>query len=754
MLEILLRIIQEVNGAPDLENALDIIVRRVKTAIQCDVCSVYLSDYDLREHVLMATDGLRPEAVGKVRLHFGQGLISLISERKEPINLPDAPDHPRYVFASETGEHSYHGFLGVPIIQNRKILGVLVVRQQEPRSFGDSELTFLVTLAAQLAGAITHARASGELAQMQGKESFAPRFFAGRPAASGVAMGQVVVVYPPADLDAVPDRPAGDPDEEEDSFRTAVTRVVTDLMALADRVEESLPAEDLALFDAWLLMLESDALIGGTLRRIHDGNWAPGALRETIEEHAQMFDAMDDVYLRERASDVRDLGRRILMHLQHASTAPRDFPRQTILVGDEVSAVQLAEVPRARLVGVVSATGSNSSHVAILARGMGVPAVMGVANLPVSRMDGREVIVDGYRGRVYASPASSVRDEYRRLADEDRALGEELEALRGLPPRTLDDYTMPLYLNTGLVSETRPLGIEESQGIGLYRTELPFMVRDRFPGEMEQMADYRRVMAMFAPRPVTIRTLDIGGDKPLSYFPIRESNPFLGWRGIRISLDHPEIFLTQVRAMLRADIGLGNLRILLPMISSVDEVDTALELIRRAHAELLEEGYAARMPLVGVMIEVPAAVYQIGPLARRVDFLSVGSNDLTQYLLAVDRNNSAVAELYDELHPAVLHALMQVVKGAQSLGREVGICGEMAGNPMAAVLLLGMGVNSLSMSAGGLLPVKAVIRSVGRPEAQVLLQQALSCESIAEIRRLLGDALEEKSLGGLIRPGK
>jgi phosphotransferase system enzyme I (PtsP) len=754
MLETLHRIVQEVNGAPDLERALDIIVRSVKQAVRSDVCSVYLSDYDQREHLLMATDGLRPEAVGKVRLRFGQGLISLVSEREEPINLANAPDHSRYVFANETGELSFHGFLGVPIIQNRRVLGVLVVRQQQPRSFADDEVTFLLTLAAQLAGAITHARASGELGRMQGRDSLPTRFLEGRPAASGVAIGRLVVVYPPADLDAVPDRSADDADAEEEAFRTALAQVVTDLMALADRVEDALPAEDRALFDAWLLMLESDTLIDGTVQRIHGGSWAPGALRETIEEHAKIFDAMEDVYLRERASDVRDLGRRILMHLQNQAAAPREYPQQTILAGEELSAIQLAEVPGGHLAGVVSATGSSSSHVAILARGMGVPAVMGVADLPVGRMDGLEVIVDGYRGRVYASPAPSVRREYRRLADEDRALGRELEALRGLPPRTPDGHSLPLYLNTGLVSETRPLGIEESFGVGLYRTELAFMVRDRFPGEEVQAANYRHVLETFTPRPVTVRTLDIGGDKPLSYFPVRESNPFLGWRGIRISLDHPEIFLTQVRAMLRAAIGLDNLRILLPMISTVEEVDDALKLIRRAHGELLEEGHAARMPPVGVMIEVPAAVYQVEVLARRVEFLSVGSNDLTQYLLAVDRNNANVAGLYDDLHPAVLHALMQVVRAAAPLGREVSICGEMAGSPLAAVLLLGMGVSYLSMSAGSLLPVKAVIRSFSRPEARTLLQQALGCESAAAIRRILGGALEDKGLGGLVRPGK
>jgi len=754
MLETLHRIVQKVNGAQDLERALEIIVRSVKAAVRSDVCSVYLSDRERREHVLMASDGLRSEAVGKVRLRFGQGLVSLVSEREEPLNLDDGPRHPRYIFASETGELRFHGFLGVPIIQNRRGLGVLVVRQRQPRSFADEEVTFLVTLAAQLAGAITHARASGELGRMQERDALPNRFFEGRAAAAGVAMGQLVVVYPPADLDAVPDRTAEDPPAEEAAFRSALEQVQADLKGLAERMEEALPAGDQALFDALLLMLESDTLVDGTVARIHAGSWAPAALRETIEEHARVFDAMEDVYLRERASDVRDLGRRILMHLQNRNVAAREYPVQTILAGEELSAVQLAEIPRDRLAGIVSAQGSSSSHVAILARGMGVPAVMGVKDLPVGRMDALQAIVDGYRGRVYASPAPSVLDEYRRLAEDDRALGRELEALRGLPSRTRDGHNLPLYLNTGLVSEIRPLGIEESFGVGLYRTELPFMVRDRFPGEEDQVRNYRHVLRTFAPRPVTIRTLDIGGDKPLPYFPIKESNPFLGWRGIRISLDHPEIFLTQARAILRAAVGLDNLRILLPMISTLEEVDSALELIHRARAELLEEGYPVQVPPVGVMIEVPAAVYQAAALARRVQYLSVGSNDLTQYLLAVDRNNGNVAGLYDDLHPAVLHALVQVVEAAAPEGREVSICGEMAGSALAAPLLLGMGVSSLSMSSGGLLPVKAVVRSFTLAEAKELLQRALDCEAAAAVRRLLEIALEEKGLGGLVRPGK
>ncbi|MEJ2620861.1 MAG: phosphoenolpyruvate--protein phosphotransferase [Candidatus Thiodiazotropha sp.] len=753
MLETLHRIVKEVNAATDLEQALAIIVREVKQAIGADVCSVYLTDFERRDHVLKATDGLHREAVDKVRLPYHRGLIGLVCERAEPVNLADAPSHKRYLFTHETGETSYKGFLGVPIIQNRKVLGVLVARQIEQRSFEDQEVTFLFTLAAQLAGAITHAQASGNL---DTQSDLAPpkRFLQGRPGSPGVSLGTAVVVYPPADLEAVPDRPAKHPDVEEEAFRTAVAAVVQDLMAIEDRFEKSLPAEDRALFDAWLMMLGSDSLIGNTVKRIQQGNWAPGALRETFQEHARIFENMEDIYLRERASDVLDLGRRILMHLQQKVSSRDEFPENTILVGEEVSAMQLAEVPRERLAGVVSARGASFSHVAILARALEVPAVMGLSNLPVSRMEGHFLIVEGYLGRIYISPAPSVIEEYRRLASEDQALFQELQADKDLPCETTDGIRIPLYLNTGLLSELSNHGTSESEGVGLYRTELPFMVRDSFPGETVQVANYRKVLKMFHPRPVIIRTLDIGGDKPLPYFPVEESNPFLGWRGIRISLDHPEIFITQVRAILRAAIDLNNLKVLLPMISHVQEVDDAMLLIQRAHDELLEEGYQVQMPKVGVMIEVPAAVYQVEVLAQRIDFLSVGTNDLTQYLLAVDRNNAHVADIYNDLHPAVLKALIQIVNGASQYGKEVSVCGELAGNPAAAVLLLGMGVDSLSMNGGSLLRVKWVLRSFSSGRARELLQKALRCEQAVEVSNLLSNALEEMGLGGLMRAGR
>ena len=754
MLEPLRRIVLAVGKSASLEEALDLIVRGVREAVAADACSVYLTDADTREHVLLATQGLDPSAVGRVRLPLNRGLIGWVAERADAVNLDDALSHARYLFTGGTGEEHYHGFLGVPIIQQRNVLGVLVLRKREVGRFSDQAVSFVITLAAQLAGSIALARSTGELGRIHRGGPLSSRFFAGRAASPGIAFGTAFVVYPPADLGAVPDKPAADPEAEIAAFRQAVQAVRRDTERLAERLGHTLRDEDKALFDAWRLMLESDSLIEDTIARIRAGNWAQGALRDTIAEHICVFDDMEDPYLRERGSDVRDLGRRILMRLQRRRTRARPSPARTILVGDELSAMQIADVPRESLAGIVSTTGSGSSHVAIVARGIGVPAAMGVTGLPVGRLEGRDIIIDGYRGRVYVSPAPAVQAQYRRLAAEDRQLSAELDALRGLPSETTDGYTMPVYLNTGLVSEQRPLGIEESAGVGLYRTELPFLIRDRFPSEEHQLENYRQVLQTFAPRPVTIRTLDIGGDKPLAYFPVEETNPFLGWRGIRVTRDHPDIFMTQVRAMLRAAIGLDNLQILLPMITTVDEVDDALLLIERAHDELLEEGHPVKMPPVGAMIEVPAAVYQVDALARRVSFLSIGTNDLTQYLLAVDRNNARVASLYDELHPAVLRALTTVIGGARSFGREVGVCGEMAGNPLAAVLLLGMGVHSLSMGAGSLLRVKGVIRSMSRSRAREVLRAALQCETAECVRRLLIEALEQVGLGGLIRPGR
>lgn len=755
MLSVLRSIVQDVNAAQNLDQALAIIVRRVKDTIAADVCSVYLSPNEVRELVLMATNGLDESSVGKVRLDWHQGLVGLVAERAEPINLGNAPEHPRYIYFPETGEEHYPAFLGVPVIHHRKVLGVMVVQQHAERPYDEDTVTFMVTIAAQLAGAIIHAEASGGISGLRLRPSVESRPLPGQPGAPGIAIGTTVVIHPHADIDSIPDRGVDDVEAERERLLRAIGRVRGDVRDMVQRMSGTLPAGDSALFDAYLMMLDSDSFLGSTLERINAGNWAPAALRDTIHEHARAFDAMEDPYLRERAQDVRDLGRRILHRLrEEAPQEKRDYPKDTVLVGEEITASMIAEVPPERLAGIVSVRGSRTSHAAILARAIGVPAVMGANDLPISRIDGYSIIADGYGGRVYVNPSSAVRREYLRLRREEAQLSAELSSLRDLPSETLDGVRIPLLANTGLVSDIRPSLNSGAEGIGLYRTEFPFMIRERFPGEEEQRQVYRQVLESFSPRPVTMRTLDVGGDKALPYFPIEEDNPFLGWRGLRITLDHPEIFMVQIRAMLRANVGLDNLRLLLPMVSSVGEVDEALDLIRRAHAELLEEGVPVSMPQSGVMLEVPSAVFQAERLASRVDFLSVGTNDLTQYLLAVDRNNSRVAELYEPLHPAVLQALNKAVEGAHAQGKPVSVCGEMAGDPAAAVLLVGMGMDALSMSASSLLRIKSVVRSFTIDRAQALLNEVLAMEEAHQVRERVNVVLEQANLGGLVRAGR
>jgi phosphotransferase system enzyme I (PtsP) len=385
---------------------------------------------------------------------------------------------------------------------------------------------------------------------------------------------------------------------------------------------------------------------------------------------------------------------------------------------------------------------------------MGVPTVMGLTGTPINQLAGKELIVDGYNGQVYLSPSLALKKEFKSLLAEEMQLDAELVSLRELPAETQDGERVALYINTGLAVEVGLSISVGAEGVGLYRTELPFMLRERFPSEEEQRIMYRQLLHTFAPRPVVMRTLDVGGDKQLSYFPVEEDNPFLGWRGIRISLDHPEIFIQQIRAMLHASAGLENLSLLLPMITNVHEVEESLRLIKQAHKELLEEGIKVRLPKLGLMIEVPAAVYQAYELAKRVDFLSVGTNDLIQYILAVDRNNPRVADLYNGLHPAVLRALAEIAKAGHRANTPVGVCGELAGDPVAVILLLGMGFDSLSMNARALPRVKWVIRNFSLKRAQHLVKEVLKMDDATDVRGHLESALDEAGLGGLIRAGK
>ncbi len=746
MLEMLRKIVQEVNAAEGLNEALEIIVERVREAMGTEVCSVYMRDPGSGRYIFQATRGLNTDQIGKASLASGEGLVGLVAEREEPVNLESAETHPSFHLLEDIGEEEYHAFLGVPIIHQRNVLGVLVVQQAERRRFDESDEAFLVTMSAQLAGVIAHAQVTGSVLEEVVPGAAVPATIKGIAGAPGIAIGTVVVISPGADLYSVPRRIVKQRRAEMHAFKEALEHVRTDIRSVAANLSDQLNAEDHALFDVYLSILDDSTIGAEVASLIKAGNWAQGALSQVMIQHIRHFERMEHSYLRERAVDVKDLGTRVLTYLQAEDREVRVFPDQTILVGEELTASSLGEIPRDKLVGIISVRGSGNSHVAILARAMGVPTVMGAVDLPYTRLQDRELIIDGYYGAVELNPPPELKQRYQELLEEDKALSRDLESLRDLPCETLDNHRLPLYVNTGLMADVARSLEQGAEGVGLYRTEVPFLMRDRFPSEEEQRQIYREQLEAFAPKPVTMRTLDIGGDKSLPYFPIDEDNPFLGWRGIRVTLDHPEIFLAQIRAMLKANEGLGNLRIMLPMISNIAEVDESLELIHRSHRELVQEGFSGALPPVGVMVEVPAAVYQARALARRVDFLSVGSNDLTQYLLAVDRNNARVADLYHAFHPAVLQALKAVADAAKAENKPISICGELAGDPLAAILLVAMGYDVLSMNATSLPKVKKAVRSIRLSEAVELLDEALAMEDAVQIRRRLEQSLSEHGL--------
>lgn len=694
-----------------------------------------------------------------LEIRFGEGLIGEIGERAEMISLPqiDASkplsDHP------SLAAHNYGCLLGLPLMRHGNLLGILTIQRSAEDPFSEDETAALVTFAAQLAHSLQQHHDLSSIdkeAVKRSRKSQQETTIEGIPSSPGIALGKAVVVYPPADLSAVPFRNSNNPEQEWEGMRAALSGARKEFKRIHQQAQEHLPPAEQALFEVYIQMLDSRSLSNEIKQEIiKQHQWAQGALRRVIERHLQQMEQFEDAYLRDRADDLRDLGNRILAHLQHSHQPEISRPKKYILVSEDVTASILLEASPKEIVGIISGTGSSNSHVAILARALQIPAITGIKDRILTQLDGRSLAVDGYAGSVYLEPSRLAKQEFKTLVAQEQSFEDALKKSASLPTITLDKHHVVLQVNTGLASDTQQSLQVGAEGSGLFRTEIPFMMRDRFPSEEEQQLIYQETLQAFAPEQVTMRTLDVGGDKSLPYFKIQEDNPFLGWRGIRITLDHPEIFLQQIRAMLKASIGINNLNIMLPMVISISEAETSIALIRQAYDEVCIEHKEnpPRFPRLGLMIETPSAIYLAYELARRVDFISVGSNDLIQYLLAVDRNNPRVAKLYDGLHPAILRALQHCVKAAHRARRKAAICGELAADPLAAVLLVGMGYDSLSMNASSLPRIKWIIRHMTLEKAQQLTKEVLNMDDPVEIRCHMEIALDELGLGGLIRAG-
>lgn len=751
MLQTLRMIVQGVNQSEELHQALQFLASETKSAINTQCCSVYLLQPEQQHFLLMATDGLAEQSVGKTAIGFSEGLIGLVGEKEEPINLANSHLHPRFKYMPEVEEEALKAFLGTPIIHQGKVLGVLTVQQAEERLFSEQEESFLVTLSAQLAAVLVAAKARGQLQTPSTEQQMLTLVaVAGAP---GIAAASAWVERAEIELTDVETGYHKNLEQELERWQSAVARTREYIELLASRMGEHIEREVLAIFDVYQHLLD-DASIGNAVEsEITQGLNAESALTVVAQGYIAQFESMEDAYLKERASDIRDLAERLLYFMQKNSDQLHEWSEAIILVAEEVTASMLASIPKNKLAGIVSIRGSGNSHAAILARALGIPAILGCSELPLRRCHGRELVIDGYSGRLYLNPSETIRGEYNRLLQKESELQVEFEKARTAPAITFDGHPVGMMINAGLAADTEHYG-GGADGVGLYRTEIPFMIQDKFPSEEAQCQIYQGILRRFPNQPVTMRTLDVGGDKALPYFPIHEENPFLGWRGIRMVLDHPEIFLVQLRAMMRANLETGNLKIMFPMVTEIRELEQAKRLAQKAHTELIEElGCSFPMPPIGVMVEVPALIYQLRAVSDLVDFISVGSNDLTQYLLAVDRNNARVASLYDELNPAVLHALNTIAQQCRLYQLEFSICGELASDPLGALLLVAMGYKVLSMNAANIGKVKWAINRVNYGQCKHMLQKALNLSSSTSIRKQLHVDMDSYGLGALLRPG-
>lgn len=749
MLTQLRDIVERVARADDLSLALEILVSATCAAMNTECCSVYIANDELNRLELMATQGLVKNDKS-VSLGFDEGLVGLVSRTAEPLNLANASAHSEFKLMPELGEDIFHSFLGTPIIHRRKILGVLVIQQRQQRQFDEIEESFLVTLSAQLAVLFAHTKSQG----LWPKQPENASYYKGLSASSGVAIAPIWWDDTQPKLELVCPASTLDVEHELERLALALELAMNDFRRLRKRLDSDINKETLAIFDLFTHLLNDPMLRKDLTAQIQKRDRADWAVRQVVEAYSSRFAKMSDAYLRERAQDIRELGQRLLYFLYNGESVECDWQQPVILITRELTASILASVSKDMLAAVISMEGAANSHAAILSRALGIPAVMGV-DLKPEDLQGKLAIVDGYTGDIYIEPDQHIVHEYRQLQKEEFELSRLVEGQLDKSTSTQDGQKIDLYLNAGLSADSNIALNKGVEGVGLFRTEIPFLLQHRFPSEDEQTQQYRAILSAYRDKSVVMRTLDVGGDKQLPYLSIDEDNPFLGWRGIRFTLDHPDIFLMQLRAMLKASIGLDNMEIMLPMISGIKELDDALLFIDQAYGEVSElSEVPLKRPRVGIMIEVPSILYLLPQVAERVDFISVGSNDLTQYLLAVDRNNARVSDVYDALHPAVIAALKHIIDVSRRYNLPVCVCGELAGDPLGAMLLVGLGYRSLSMNTSNVARIKYILRHTSSSELSQLALQANQCSVGEHIRIMMEKYIDNKGLGGFIRAGK
>jgi phosphotransferase system enzyme I (PtsP) len=727
-------------GAGTAQERLDTIVRIIAGEMVAEVCSAYvLRAGDILE--LFATEGLKPEAVHQTRLRVGEGLVGVIAATARPLALADAQSHPSYAYRPETGEEIYHSLMGVPVLRGGRVTGVLVVQNRTQRHYTEDEIETAQTVAMVLAELI----ASGELVSPEEQHptegiAVLPLRVEGARLNGGLARGIAVLHGPRIVLRHVV---AEDPQAELQRLRSA-------LEAMRSQIDDLLESSDLQhggehrdILETYRMFAADRGWIGRMTEAVRGGLTAEAAVQKVTDDMRVRMKEVSDPYLRERLMDLEDLANRLLHQLAGRATTANeaDLPEEFILVARSMGPAELLDYDRRKLKGLLLEEGSPTSHVAIVARALDIPVLGRINDLLAKIEPGDLVVVDAEHAQAFIRPGEDIVAAVEANLRARAAQQAEYAAMRDLPAVTSDGVAVSLQLNCGLQIDLPHLDATGVDGVGLFRTELPFMVRNTMPTVDQQQTLYAAILETAAGRPVTFRTLDIGGDKLLPYLPHGEDeNPAMGWRAIRVSLDRPAMLRQQLRALVRAADGRA-LRIMFPMIAEVAELEQARAVLDLEIERACLRGLKAPAPLaVGVMIEVPSLVWQLPPLLRRVDFVSVGTNDLAQFFFAADRGNPRLAGRYDTLAPGFLRLLREVAAEAQSADVPAAVCGEMAGQPLEAMALVGLGYRALSMAPASVGPVKKMIRSLALAPLEPFLAGLIGAPDRSLRQKLLGFA--------------
>jgi len=710
-------------------------VRIIAADMVAEVCSIYMArPGDVLE--LFATEGLKQEAVHKTRLAIGEGLVGDIAAHAHPLALADAQSHPNFAYKPETGEEIFHSLMGVPILRGGRVLGVLVVQNRSFREYDEEEIEALQTIAMVLAELAASDVLFGSTETAIETATQLPQRLDGIKLNEGLAIGRVVLHQPRITIRQMV---AEDPASERVRLDAAVEGMHSAIDDLLQRADLGHAGEHREILETYRMFAEDRGWLGRIVEAINTGLTAEAAVQRVQDDTRARMNQVTDPYLRERLSDLEDLANRLLRHLTGDRTAAQTgtLKPDAVLVARNMGPAELLDYDRSQLRALVLEEGSPTAHVAIVARALGLPMVGRVKDLLSHAAPDEAIIVDGEHGAVVLRPSEDEREAFTIAIDARLARQAQYAQIRDLPAMTRDGVGIELLINAGLLIDLSHLESTGATGVGLYRTEIPFMVRSTFPDVPTQVEFYREVYARSGDRPVVFRTLDVGGDKRLPYLEVAEDeNPAMGWRAIRIALDRPMLLRQQLRALLKASSG-RRLDVMFPMIADVSEFDAALDLLARERARLARRGEAPPSEIkVGTMLEVPALFWQMPALLERVDFISVGSNDLMQFLFACDRGSTRLSGRYDVLSPSALSFLNRIAQSCTRRQVTLTLCGEMAGRPLEAMALIGLGFRRLSMSPSAIGPVKAMLRSLDASEVAAFLDTLLDLPDRALRSRL------------------